>query len=243
MIEDFQEDCTILIQGPIDSNMFVTYDMYKKNKIVFSTWKSDSVLEKTLLSLESDRVKIVIDELPDTENVVNTSNRYYQIISCLNGLKLVDTKYVIKVRTDEYFNNLSLLYDLCKKDPSKLITSTIFFRKTFSVPYHVSDHVICSKTKDLLNLYSTCKDFSGKDVVAPPCPESFMFCIWLYTKGLQPTPDRSLVREYTKLFCDIVPVEKLEPFCVKYNSEKKTFINDRSFQNESYDVISSLDEL
>ena len=145
------KNVTILLQGKIlqeTINFFVKY--YPTQNLVISTW----------IGCELD-----FSKLPHSHNVVLTKlpkegghqNINYQLISTLNGLKLVETDYVIKIRGDEYFSNMEYIANEVAMNPKKIHCSPIFFRHWSFIPYHFSDHLIAATKENLQIMFEETK--------------------------------------------------------------------------------------
>ena len=97
------KDVTILIQGKISQETYNYYvETFPQFPIVISTW-SDHTLD---LSYFPHNVHFIQAKLPK-EN--GEQNMNYQFVSTINGLNNVSTKYVVKVRGDEYYSNIDFI--------------------------------------------------------------------------------------------------------------------------------------
>lgn len=149
-----KENYTLLIQGPIRHKTKEFLKKYKEThkNIVFSTWAGEDLYK---LKKEVDLTGIVLIENTPIKNVdiikYNKKNAYNQIYSCLEGLKVINTKYTIKVRSDEYYENLFPFFK--KWNTGKITTNNLFFRKFKHSPYHPSDHIISGETKKLYEMF------------------------------------------------------------------------------------------
>lgn len=133
-------------------------------KIILSTWKgedtSDLNADETVFN--DDPGFATRDGRPDGKP--NNINR--QIVSSINGLKKVSTKYALKMRTDfilthdsflKAFDKLNEFEDDYRAVKKRIIVNMFGTRKPygkyFSLPFHVSDFTAFGLTEDLLNLY------------------------------------------------------------------------------------------
>ncbi|MEI0799713.1 WavE lipopolysaccharide synthesis family protein [Brachyspira intermedia] len=172
------EDITVIVQGTTLENNDVTpskdyiikcIDSIKthlpKSKIILSTWEN----EKINKDLEVD--DIIFNKDPgfkprgeEANSKQNNVNR--QIVSTINGLKKVDTKYALKFRTDFYFTSSNFInyfnkfqqYDNKYKIVKNRILCCMFgtrkpIAKHYSLPFHVADFSTFGLTEDLINLY------------------------------------------------------------------------------------------
>ena len=141
----------ILIAGPVYDAEWVTknaeYYMNQGFYVTISTWDG----------WEADKLRI-----PHVKYSMNTvaggkvmgyhplhkgetySNVYYQCKSVENALNagMEKTDFVIKLRTDEFYSNLSPVVDRLLANPNKIVTNNVFLRDQKEFPYSISDHVI-----------------------------------------------------------------------------------------------------
>jgi hypothetical protein len=145
------KNVTILLQGKIlqDSLDFLVKN-YPHTNVVISTWVD---------------TKVDFSNIPQTYNVVfgklpkdgGHQNINYQILSTLNGLRFVETDYVIKLRGDEYYSNLDYVAYEIAMNPYKIHCSPIFFRHWSFMEYHFSDHLIAGTTENLKLMFESTK--------------------------------------------------------------------------------------
>ena len=153
-------DISFVIQGPILSETNENLNIIRKNfpnsTIILSTWETDFYNKIDL----SNYNEVVLNKDPGFKPFpIGNLNR--QIISTINGIARVKTKYVVKLRTDTiiynssflnyYKNNISkynvfensiLILSIYAKDPSK-----------WQVLFHISDMFFFGLTNDLRNLF------------------------------------------------------------------------------------------
>jgi hypothetical protein len=147
------DEVTLLIQGPITDNTYSFVSKYTQvsKHVVFSTWATD---DQALVSqFRALPITVLFNDLPDLTLVKKwqpdqAANYYYQTYSTCEGLKETKTKYVIKLRSDEHYNNLNPIVEELLKDDTKLISSNIL-----TTPPTISDHLFCGKTKSILEAF------------------------------------------------------------------------------------------
>jgi len=112
------EKHAIVVQGPIIENNNFTLEtirlykkIFKKAKIIVSTWKDTSIsfIEK----FKKEDVYLLLNEKPQ---IAGQQNINYQIISSRNGIqkaKELNCDYVLKTRTDQRIYNPSTLEFMC----------------------------------------------------------------------------------------------------------------------------------
>ena len=168
-------EITFVIQGPIanESQLEITNNLigdikkhFKKSKIILSTW------EESLLNIQHEIDEVVVSKDPggkiavESTNTLNNVNR--QIISTLNGLKKVHTKYSVKIRNDMRIDNENILTQLNNR-PSRVIfneydilneyvlitnITSINPRLNLKLPYHPCDWFFAGLTSDLLEIWN-----------------------------------------------------------------------------------------
>jgi hypothetical protein len=246
---------TLLIQGPILRNLITMCEMQKHMNTVVSTWIHPRIDSEIMLFYRPN-LRPIINEVPNLENVYNEQNRYLQFCSTYLGLKEVDTEYVIKVRSDEYYSNLMPAIEKFLQDPNKILTNNVFFRKTSYMRYHPSDHLIIAKTSLLREVYENCIaecQLNG-DVLEEGVFDQFplrivpeqqfaMTCI----RKLEPNPFKfesqaKKVKSIMKKHFEVINTAELGNFCVSAKRYGK-FPNNLNFINPKLDVIKSLEEL
>lgn len=162
------QEITFVVQGPVTfkNNIDITLvclksieHNYPNSKIIFSTW------ENQILSAEYNSFKIIRNVDPGSgyrdkkKSIFNNINR--QIISSLNGIKSVETKYAVKVRSDIYFTNNDLAsyfskysnYDIDYKFLKERVVITnvtsINPKQKQKLPFHPCDWIYFGLKEDL----------------------------------------------------------------------------------------------
>ena len=151
------EDVTIILQGVVDDEVMELWKKHHKNsKVIVSTWEDTQFnFEGSLISKWLPKKwKLIKNQYP-LIRFRPQSNLDYQIISTLKALELVDTKWVIKMRCDEYWSNIPKVYKKIKSHPEKLITASMYFRKWGMYPFHCSDKLIAGNTDNIRLMYES----------------------------------------------------------------------------------------
>jgi hypothetical protein len=248
-MEKIMEDCTIIIQGKLEKE---SYDFYIKKydncKVLISTWVGINIDFSNL----PKNFKVILAPLPLESGDQNLN---YQITSTLNALDMVTTKYVIKVRGDEFWSYPENIYQSIKSQPNKLWSSSVFFRAWQYSEYHISDHIMAGTTENLLTLFNAAKhnfnnnrlnvskwkvDGNFHKYVKTHAPEERLTKSYLEAKDpdrFEKVDGRFLMKEHF----DILNIDLLKPYKVKANLFKKEwkddFIPERNFS------ISTIDQL
>jgi len=168
----------LIIQGPVDgNNVFLSkMDSICKqfDKVIISTWDSDDNSSWRSEVLKHDNVLVTSQALPprpidDDETykgIVGGSTFYWACLSTYNGLVKSSAEYVIKMRTDEYYEDYSLIKKELRKSKAKLVFGNIFYRRNFKGgPYHIGDHLYGCKREYMVNgLNIALKYYNKEDV-------------------------------------------------------------------------------
>jgi len=163
-----RDNITLVIQGPMNTHMgslrrgilnIPYYSKFVKN-IVVSSWKQNSKdVKMSKRFMREHSVKHVDDEEKNYEGHLNQGNVSLQVATTLNGLKLVETEYVIKVRCDEYYENLDKVIETLENNPDQLITSEPFYRTNQIDRYAISDHVMAAQTVKMRDMLEKAQYF------------------------------------------------------------------------------------
>ena len=243
------EDVTIIIQGKLEQE---TYDFCIKNYrncfVIISTW-ADCKID---FSNIPPNIKVILSPLPTIDGIQNLN---YQLVSTLNALELVKTKYTIKMRGDEFYSYPENIYEFTKLEPNKLHTSPIFFRAWQFAEYHMSDHLISGTTENMLILFKSTKanlesgrlnvskwkeDGVFKKYVSSHSPEERLTKSYLEAK--EPNRfDKEDGRVLMKEHFQILNVDLLKPYKMKANLFKVEF-RDNFIPEKNYS-ISNIDKL
>jgi hypothetical protein len=243
------EDVTIIIQGRLEQE---TYDFCIKNytncPVIISTWVDCKIDFSNALP----NIKIILSPLPAVDGVQNLN---YQLVSTLNALDIVNTKYTIKMRGDEFYSYPENIYEFTKLEPNKLHTSPIFFRSWQFAEYHMSDHLISATTENMLTLFKSTKanlesgrlnvskwkqDGVFKKYVSSHSPEERLTKSYLEVKErdrFEVEDGRILMKEHFQ----ILDINLLKPYKMKANLFKVEF-RDNFIPEKNYS-ISNIDKL
>jgi hypothetical protein len=243
------ENTTIIIQGKIEQDC---YDFYKNKyhscSVIISTWASTDIDFSEL----PKNFKLLIAPLPLESGDQNIN---YQLVSTINALDLVKTKYVIKMRGDEYWSYPENIYQSILSEPNKLHCSSVFFRAWQYCEYHMSDHIIAGMTENIKLLFHKSKynwdagrlnvskwKIDGKFTryIHTHAPEERLTKSYLEAKE----PDRFEVEDgriLMKEYFNIIDIQLLKPYKIKANLFKVEFKD--NFIPENNFSISHIDKL
>jgi hypothetical protein len=139
------KNISLLIAGPFHINTIKMVEIYRNifDSLIISTYENvnDYNLKEFKINYgQIEKIKILTNNLPIFIDLHNAQNIYYQCFSVVKGLEYCNTKYIIKLRSDEVHSNLDSLIKTLPKD--KLWTNNIFVRDVSYKPFHLSDHMI-----------------------------------------------------------------------------------------------------
>lgn len=218
-------DVTILVQGPLHENLLKSIPNYiKYANVVISTWNPKNDTETNLLQVlkfganqvSENKLKIIHYEDVDY-NWFNRNNLYKQTTTTLNGLKEIKSDYVIKLRSDCYFENLEPI--LLALHPYKLVHSNI--HNSDAYPFHISDYIIGSKKQALIRTFSLVETLCrytpklGEGLPYPgwfsldfecPVESIIMSC---YLRSYHIFPDHRFSKEILNVWTEVIEYTKL----------------------------------
>lgn len=238
------KDVTLIVQGKLEQE---TYNFYVENytdfPVIISTW----VGCKINFNKAPKNFTIILNSLPETSGPQNMN---YQFVSTLQGLKQVQTEYVVKIRGDEYYSNLEYLYFKQLEVPEKVITSPMFFRAWNYIQYHISDHLISGRTKNIIEMFERTKYNFDNKVLWYINDEGKVTYYWepeiMLTRSylMSKYPDRYERVDGRILMLDafdIIDLNQMAPFLIKANIFK-TYWKDQFIPERNYS-ISTIDKL
>lgn len=213
------DDTAIILQGCSSSIMDISIPiLFCLGTPIDGSW---STYERNVW--ETDIKKKKID---------NHNNVYMQVVGTYLAIHryvlshpFSTFRYIVKVRTDEYYTTLDPLLDTMKRFPEKIVTNTIFARKTDMYPYHPSDHVIAGSVESMTLLFSTAKKWIEEhkiDTGYLRVPEQRIFGSYIQQResnGLLPLPrDIPTIKTLMKRYFVYIPLSKLGLFYISANS-------------------------
>lgn len=142
---------TILLQGQINEESF---NLWIKNhadsNVVVSVWDDEDLSNYEI----PKKWKIVKNPYPFLR-FAPKANLDYQIITTLSGLNNIKSKWVIKMRCDEYWSNLDKVFDKMLKNPDKIISGSMFFRKWGLYRFHIGDKIMGGSVDNLILMFES----------------------------------------------------------------------------------------
>lgn len=161
---------TLLIQGKINDETFKLWiKNYKDWKVVVSVWEDEDILKFDI----PIKWKVILNTYPK-KRFASAGNLDYQIITTINGLKNINTEFVVKVRADEFWSNLELVSNLVKDNQNKIVSSSMFFREWGLYKYHCGDKILAGKKENLLLMFNIAYNIAKENVLSTTVPETHL---------------------------------------------------------------------
>ena len=228
------KDFTIVVQGAIKKDCAEANIRNALNiPVILSTWIGEEY------DGSDAPKKVIMSEIPDPRGI---QNFMLQLVSTIEGIKNADTKYVIKVRGDEYYN-YNPVVEAIMEDDSKIYTCPVFFRPFKSWAYHISDHMIAGRTDYMLNMFVNAKErFEKHGMSHDDCKEWGLTKSHMRNMGFDRFEEHSKGKNKMKSMFGIISMEELKPYKVTCNScGNRTFVND--FVPGQWNSIDKMEQL
>jgi hypothetical protein len=214
------DDFVLLVQGKIFPETYLYISEYMKLgfKIHLSTYEEvDYGVDQITINDISEAQKLLSDRTG------TTASGKFQIYSTFKGLLNTNSKYVIKIRTDEFYT-LDKIIKAFLNNQDKIICHNLFFRpaKPQWGFYHISDKLLVGKTQNLLSMFSVAYDIVSnkrKITYLPRCVEDLLGFSFILSKT--DFNEEICFKHSDKLmnyFYDFVDFTELAPFKMKFNS-------------------------
>lgn len=161
------KDCTIILQGRINRECLNLYiKNYSTSNIILSVWNDEEISSSEI----PKNWKLIFNDYPK-KRFATPGNLDLQILSTLSGLIQTNTEFVIKARGDEYWSNLDLVYNKIINNKSKIVTSSMFFRKPELYEFHCGDKIIAGTKENLQLMFNTAYNLAKEQVLETNVPE------------------------------------------------------------------------
>lgn len=240
------QDITTLIQGPRQDNGPDIETYLKYGPVVLSSWtdsnQSELQAKRSLITLpmiNHPGVKHIVNPLPsrNREHCLVDSTFYWAICSMYHGLKNVETKYVVKTRSDERFSELEPFIEPFLLDDKKMVCGNIFVQKFALQQFHIGDHIFVAKTETLLDAVSTIRNIYNGNAEkytwaeqGPYSAEQVLAFAFLNSNGVQvpnvingqeQPGERDIFHENFY----VVDISKVSDYKARWNHARKTYDN------------------
>lgn len=248
---DLIEDITVIVQGPVTELSLKSAAHYSEDyHVIVSCWDDgDERLLEELSALANKRnnIKLIIKPLPSRENLVGCdakSTFFWAVSGMNNALQIVETDYVVRTRSDEYFETLEPLINTCAGIPAnndKFVCGNIFVKKwpkheitaqlDILSPNHIGDHIYIAKTHFLKNaftnlfeIYTGLMELQDWACQGPFCAEQILAHAYYFSKEV-PSHEWIYFDTFTQHF-HVINIDKLGDYVVRWGHRDQIWFSD-----------------
>ena len=169
---------TILLQGRIEPKaMDFWVNNLSNSKIVVSCWDDE-------ITYDFPKSWNIVKNKKPVERI-GFGNFDLQLISTINGLKEINSDYVIKMRCDEYWSNIDEITKLIEEDTEKVICGSLFFRPVGMHPFHISDHILAGKVENIKLMFESAYTNLINNFWNFPIPECQLGMAYIWNKDFE----------------------------------------------------------
>lgn len=173
------KNCTLLIQGKINDECFNLWiKNYSDWNVVVSIWDNEDIKKYKF----PKKWKIVFNQYPK-KRFATFGNFDYQIMTTINGLRNIETDWVIKARVDEYWSNLDIVYNMMLRNKNKIMSSSMFFREWGLYDFHPGDKILAGSKDNLYLMFNIAYNIVNQNVLECKVPETFLGLGYLVGKA------------------------------------------------------------
>ena len=224
---------TILMQGKMFPETIDYANEYKKIgfDMIISSYENTNT-----------DIPIIINDIEEakklsSEKTRTTSSGKFQIFSTFNGLLNIKNKYVIKTRTDEFYNLYKILQLFLKND-TKIVFHNLYYRpsRDHTGYFHISDKLLIGKSENILSMFSTAYAIvNGKKQIKynPKCIEDLLG--YSYLLDITNFDEQLCLLHRDRLInhCyDFINFTELKPFKMKFNSVSNEIYTENTIDKE-----------
>ena len=165
---DKDGDITLIVCGRINSRSLDNIGKYLDCKdikeIIIGGWENDPNLNMLKPFTNKERIRIVLKPLPTYVHVHShlPPTLLYQIKCILNTVCEVKTKYVLRTRSEEFYNDIQIFVDKFKENPTGILCGNVLFKPIYG---HMGDHLYMLSTKECVNMMTTCDNWLQKGLL------------------------------------------------------------------------------
>lgn len=179
------------------------------------------------------------------KRIYNKQNIYFQTESTLKGSSKATTKYVVKLRSDEYYSNFTKFLQVMKQYPDKIISNNVFARRTRDYPFHISDHVLGGTKSNIEFMFNEAKEALLHGKGNGRCAEQHLVMSYMKGKDVLLANNSDEIKKQMKMFFDIVSIKEMGEYYIVANSVHN-FVLTQSNTETNYGKfvdIESIDEM
>lgn len=142
---------SIIVQGPLHKHSLSRLQKYRKyGEVIVSHWEDDT-LDPNDFDIEG--VTFVKSNREHADTTFNCFNTWYHCYSTLQGLRVAQTPYAIKVRSDNFYGNLQPLLEQVLENPKKFNCGNLYFRPDAVQKFCPCDQIIGMETQLMLKTF------------------------------------------------------------------------------------------
>jgi hypothetical protein len=189
---------TIVVQGPFNIVSLTNLETYAKfGRVVVAGWQNipEDLMRSVVEACRVAKAELVIMPAISCDSCMNPQNVFYQCHSTLQGLRRVTTRFAIKVRSDEAYENLEPVIERLHRDPQRIWSGSVFFRRDIQHKFHAGDHILAGDRQILARGFkyarTTCATMVPIPLAWQPLPEQIITRSLLIAKGEHPTFSKS----------------------------------------------------
>lgn len=162
----------VVIQGALNDAIYKNINILKRsfntNDIVISTWKSKFQNDGDIGGIKVIRSDTdIFNKFTDLFALFNLDNIIFQCFTTTQGIQHLHSQgctHVIKVRSDEFYDDMSLFRDAILSD-NRIHSCSLFFRNDF--PYHIGDHLVGGRIEEMYNLFGKYLEYTHDLMTSP----------------------------------------------------------------------------
>ena len=145
---------SIIIQGPICKTTIFAIAKYSELAEVILSFNNDEDVPNFLKTNKNSNIKVICYRSKETDRYVdkiktckmNQRHASYHFYSTKLGIDLSEKKFIIKARSDEFYENMDYFIKIVKSNPKFVVTNNVFYINPNSHKCHPSDHLIGSSS-------------------------------------------------------------------------------------------------
>lgn len=250
-LKDQYRKIALVLQGPLSFNTLLTLYRYRDHHeitVVAPVQESTKSIAEEIIRMTDEKeyhISFFSYDMKILSRQDNFQNRFYHFYSTELGIRNISKDCVLKMRNDEFYSNLDPFFEAILKNPRKVVTGDVFFRRHTAYPFHPSDHLVGGKKDIMQKSFSVAREITEKPEIAKAHPvfkfseillenitaEQIMglsFISTLHTEYVLEDPVKIMKDTFV-----IVPTERLGTFNVKQNHKGEDYTTLSFFEEEN----------
>lgn len=228
------KNLTIMIQGPLSIESLSHIEQYKEHgEVVVSHWNTRD--EQLLDELARHGVRSISASEPTDQQIDahkgTTVRTFFKAIMTMHmGLTLCETDYVLKVRSDEFYNLGPMIDRFQSHRCTRFVFGNIFYHRS---PFHIGDHVFIGNTFLLRDAVARIYNYQHGMLLdyhrfnmdlkdsADNCAEIVLCKSLLYSIKPREQNNIDMVAQHF----DIIDINLMTPFLARWRQADKVYKN------------------